>query len=134
MPRRYWSAPNKLQVGRYAEYFVKMEFSSYGFQVFTSEVGIDLVSRDDEGHFYEVQVKSVRGPGSAYVFATKTTAKADPHSMLRTARCRWLWSCSRTNLTLPSSSFRQLRGRLRAVYSLTGIMENLARAAVSSTD
>jgi len=81
MPRRDWSALNKLQVGRYAEYFVKMEFASYGFQVFTSEVddrGIDLVIRDDEGHFYEVQVKSVRGPGSAYVFATKTTAEGRP--------------------------------------------------------
>ncbi len=63
---------NKLQLGAYAEYFVKMEFTMYGFQVYSSEVndrGIDFVCRHQDGQFYEIQVKSLRGTG--YVFAQK---------------------------------------------------------------
>ena len=33
-----WSSLSHLQLGRYAEYFVKLELTLYGFQVFTSEV------------------------------------------------------------------------------------------------
>lgn len=43
MDRYQWSKLNGLQVGRYAEYFVKMEFTMHGFQVYTSEV-------DDRGY------------------------------------------------------------------------------------
>jgi hypothetical protein len=32
-----WARLNPLQVGRYAEYFTKMEFTLYGFEVYTSE-------------------------------------------------------------------------------------------------
>ena len=71
MPYR-WDQLNKLQLGAYAEYFVKMEFTMYGFQVYTSEVddrGIDFVCRHERGPFYEIQVKSCRGAG--YVFVQK---------------------------------------------------------------
>ena len=42
-----WSRLSPLQVGRYAEYFVKMEFTLHGFAVYSAEVddkGIDVVS------------------------------------------------------------------------------------------
>ncbi len=67
-----WSRLNTLQLGRYAEYFVKMEFTLYGFEVYTSEVDdrcIDFVVRRGSERFYEVQVKSVRGYN--YVFIPK---------------------------------------------------------------
>jgi hypothetical protein len=48
MERYEWNRLSPLQVGRYAEYLVKMEFTLYGFDVYTAEVddkGIDFVVR-----------------------------------------------------------------------------------------
>ena len=73
MGRFTWSRLNSHQVGRFAEYFVKMEFALYGFEIFTSEVddrGIDFVVRHGQSPFYEIQVKSVRT--SNYVFMQKS--------------------------------------------------------------
>ncbi|QMV40065.1 DUF4365 domain-containing protein [Cohnella cholangitidis] len=73
MPNMDWSVLNHLQIGKYAEYFAKMEFTSYGFEVFTSEVddrGIDFIVKDRRGQFCEIQVKALRGYG--YVFAQKS--------------------------------------------------------------
>ena len=70
--RYQWKELNKLQVGAYAEYFVKMEFTMYGFQVYSTEVddrGVDFICRYEGGIFYEIQVKSLRGRG--YVFVQK---------------------------------------------------------------
>ncbi len=61
-----------MQLGRYAEYFVKMEFTLLGFDVYQTEVdyhGIDFVVRKDEDRYYDVQVKSVRGHN--YIFFPK---------------------------------------------------------------
>ena len=72
MKRYEWSRLNKQQVGAYAEYFVKMELTMYGFQVYQTEVddrGIDFVARFDDRDFIEVQVKSTRTNG--YIFARK---------------------------------------------------------------
>lgn len=73
VPQRYnWSSLNGLQLGRYAEYFAKMEFSMFGFEVFTSEVddrGIDFVVRRNNGAFKTIQVKSCLK--SNYVFMRK---------------------------------------------------------------
>lgn len=72
MSRYIWSALNHLQVGAYAEYFVKMELTMHGFQVYNTEVddhGIDFVARLADGPFIEVQVKSIRELG--YVFLPK---------------------------------------------------------------
>ena len=58
-----WARLNHLQIGKYAEYFVKMEFTLHGFDVYTSEVddrGIDFVIRKDRNFYYDIQVKSVR--------------------------------------------------------------------------
>lgn len=71
MPNLKWSILNRLQLGRYAEYYAKMEFASYGFDVYTSEVddhGVDFVAKPPSSHnFYEVQVKSARDYGYVYI-------------------------------------------------------------------
>ncbi len=70
--RYSWSRLNHLQVGRFAEYFAKMEFALYGFQLYSAEVddrGIDFIVRYESGGFYEIQVKSIRGLN--YVFLQK---------------------------------------------------------------
>src|SRR6476620_7743343 len=83
MGRYSWSQLSKPQVGRFAEYFVKMEFALYGFEVFTSEVddrGIDFVVRHGSGAFREIQVKSARK--SNYVFMRKTKFPLLPDRVL----------------------------------------------------
>jgi hypothetical protein len=70
--RHSWSHLSHLQVGRYAEYLVKMEFTRLGFSVFSAEVddrGIDVVIRKDATTYYDVQVKAVRG--FSYIFFEK---------------------------------------------------------------
>jgi hypothetical protein len=67
-----WDHLNHLQLGKYAEYFVKMEFTLAGFDVYSAEVddkGIDFVVRKDETAYYDVQVKSARGAN--YIFIQK---------------------------------------------------------------
>lgn len=75
MPNLNWDNINNLQVGRYAEYLAKMEFASYGFEIYTSEVddhGIDFVMKKGNNPFYEVQVKSLRESNDGnYIFMTK---------------------------------------------------------------
>lgn len=54
MPNTTWSKLNSLQLGRYAEYYSKMEFASYGFEVYTSELddhGIDFIVKTKAGLF-----------------------------------------------------------------------------------
>ena len=75
MPNLDWSKLSGRQIGRYAEYYSKMEFASYGFEVYTSEVddhGVDfVVKRPGTNQFYEVQVKSVRNYGYVYISESK---------------------------------------------------------------
>ena len=70
--RKYnWNRLSRLQISRYAEYFVKMEFTLFGFEVYTAEVddrGVDFVIRKDD-RYYDVQVKSARG--FKYIFFLK---------------------------------------------------------------
>jgi len=77
MPSTIWSSLSKQQLGRYAEYYAKMEFTSYGFDVYTAEVddhGVDFVARSvKSGVFYEVQVKAVRGYQYTFVQKDKMT-------------------------------------------------------------
>lgn len=70
--RYNWKTLNKLQVGAFGEYFVKMELTMYGFQVYGTEVddrGVDFVARYERGFFCSIQVKTVREGG--YVFMRK---------------------------------------------------------------
>jgi len=56
------SEKSKQKFGAYGEYYAKMEFASYGFDIFTSEVddhGVDFVLKGNQG-FYEIQVKSIQ--------------------------------------------------------------------------
>ena len=49
MPSKKWSGLNHMQLGQFGEYYAKMEFASYGFDVYTSEVddhGVDFIARD----------------------------------------------------------------------------------------
>ena len=71
MPNMTWSELSSLQIGRYAEYYTKMEFASYRFEVYTSEVddhGVDFIAKKRNSYF-EIQVKSARN--SNYVFMSK---------------------------------------------------------------
>ena len=70
--RYNWNKLSRQQVGAFSEYFVKMELTMYGFQVYTTEVddrGIDFVARYNNGSFLTIQVKSIRESG--YVFMQK---------------------------------------------------------------
>lgn len=72
MNKYNWSKLNTLQLGRYAEYFVKMEFTLHGFDVYQSEVddkGIDFVIRKEQNRYFDIQVKSVRNFN--YIFFRK---------------------------------------------------------------
>jgi hypothetical protein len=78
MPQYVWSALTSQQVGAYAEYFVKMELTMHGFQVYTSEVddrGVDFVARHEDGPFIEVQVKSARKFNYVYMDKDKAALR-----------------------------------------------------------
>ncbi len=64
MPNLNWSKLSRMQLGQYAEYYAKMEFASYGFEVYTSEVddhGVDFIVKNPTSkRFYEIQVKAIR--------------------------------------------------------------------------
>lgn len=71
MPSTKWSVLRSMQLGRYAEYYAKMEFASYGYDVYTSEVddhGVDFIARDEKTNiYYEVQVKSLLKGNYSYI-------------------------------------------------------------------
>ncbi len=74
MANTEWNKLNRMQLGRYAEYYAKMEFASYGLDVYTSEVddhGIDFIVKDKKGLFNEIQVKSLRIDKNNLVFMHK---------------------------------------------------------------
>ena len=57
-----WNSLTYIQSGKYAEYYTKMEFSLYGFEVYVPEIddrGIDFIVRKNH-KFFEIQVKSLR--------------------------------------------------------------------------
>jgi hypothetical protein len=69
---RNWKHLNHLQVGKYAEYLVKIALVSYGLDVYSSEVddrGIDFVKKDHRTYF-DIKVKSIRGRN--YIFLPKS--------------------------------------------------------------
>ncbi|MBN2797291.1 MAG: DUF4365 domain-containing protein [Clostridia bacterium] len=80
MPSYKWSKLDYLQVGQYSEYYAKMEFTTYGFDVFTSEIddhGIDFIVKVRDGLYYEIQVKAARLDRTSYVFAKKSKFSID---------------------------------------------------------
>ena len=84
--RYNWEKLNTMQVGAFSEYFVKMEMTMYGFQVYTTEVddrGIDFVARFERGSFYSIQVKSTRGLN--YIYMQKDKFELSPDLYLAVA-------------------------------------------------
>ncbi|HBG97931.1 MAG: hypothetical protein JKP98_12875 [Rhodobacteraceae bacterium] len=78
-----WSRLNHLQIGRYAEYFTKMQFVLLGLDVYSAEVddrGIDFVVRQEPDRYWDVQVKSVRKLN--YVFVRKDVFRLRPNLLL----------------------------------------------------
>ena len=74
MPKTQWSSLNPLQLGKFAEYYAKMEYISYGYDVYASEVddhGVDFVAKDRDGRFLEIQVKSTLKTNYAFISADK---------------------------------------------------------------
>lgn len=72
MPRMDWMALSKMKLGAYGEYFAKMELTSYGLDVYTSEVddkGIDFVCLKGK-RLLKIQVKSIQ-TATEYVFMKK---------------------------------------------------------------
>ena len=84
MPSTKWSELNHMQLGKYGEYYAKMEFTSYNYDVYTSEVddhGVDFVVRDIKtGEFFEVQVKSLLKGN--YIFIPKDKIILDDHHLV----------------------------------------------------
>jgi hypothetical protein len=73
MQRHDWKCLNSRQIGKYAEYFVKMELTMHGLDIYTPEVddkGIDFIVRKSADKYWEVQVKSVHK--SKYIFFPKS--------------------------------------------------------------
>ena len=78
MTKIEWTKLNNLQIGRYGEYYAKMEFTAYGFEVYSSEVddhGIDFIVKNKLGDFLEVQVKTIYKTN--YMFIKKEKIKID---------------------------------------------------------
>lgn len=83
MPKTNWSELSAMQLGQYGEYYAKMQFTSYGFDVYTSDVddlGVGFVSKGKNGVFYEVQVKLVRNDN--YVFIKKCSISLDDKHLI----------------------------------------------------
>lgn len=78
--RYNWKALNRQQVGAFSEYFVKLELTMLGLQVYSTEVddrGIDFVARYKNGPFLSVQVKSIREKGYVFMQKEKFDLSAD---------------------------------------------------------
>lgn len=107
------SKTGKKKFGTYGEYYAKMEFASYGLDVYTSEVddhGIDFVVKGAHG-FYEIQVKSIQ-LSTGYVYMTKKHFSSDnPHLYL----CLLLFQQGRLPdlYLIPSAAWRRETPLLR---------------------
>jgi hypothetical protein len=83
MKRFDWEGLNSRQLGRYAEYFVKMELTMHGLDIYTSEVddkGIDFVARKGANRYWDVQVKSVYK--SKYIYFAKSAFDIEQPNLL----------------------------------------------------
>lgn len=116
MSRYIWSKLNKMQVGTFVEYYAKMEFAMYGFQVYTSEVddrGLDFIARYEDSDFLSIQVKSLRSSSkSTYIYMTKENFKMSPNQYLVFS---WLTDGEMPNLYLiPASAWLEHNALFRS--------------------
>lgn len=73
MEKYNWERLSSQQLGKYAEYFTKMEFTLFGWDIYSPEIddkGIDFILRKTS-IFLEIQVKSARLEKTNYVFIPK---------------------------------------------------------------
>jgi hypothetical protein len=59
MEKYKWSSLTPLQIGKYAEFLVKMKFTLHGFDVYSAEIddkGIDMIARKDDKTYYDIQI------------------------------------------------------------------------------
>ena len=78
-----WRHLSTGQLGRLGEYWAKIAFAQYGYDVYAPELddkGIDFLVRTAPGHHIEVQVKSFRTLN--YRFVTKNKLQPSPHRYL----------------------------------------------------
>ncbi|MBQ8783375.1 MAG: DUF4365 domain-containing protein [Clostridia bacterium] len=79
MPNLIWTQLKHLQLGEIAENYAKIEFLSFGFEVYDTVVddrGIDFIARKNE-QFYEVQVKAVRNRNYTFIAESKMEKLSD---------------------------------------------------------
>ena len=79
MTNTEWASLNSLQLSQFAEYLIKMEFASYGFEIYIPDVDCpngNFLTKKGDGPYFKIQVKSVRGLKSIY-FADKFNIKED---------------------------------------------------------
>ena len=82
MPNKNWEILSSMQLGQYGEYYAKMEFASYGFDVYTSGVddhGIDFIAKNSKSRYFELQVKSIRN--KSYVYMKKNKWNIEDNSL-----------------------------------------------------
>lgn len=78
-----WETMTAAQLGRYGEYYAKMQFARAGLDIYTAEVddkGIDFVVRASSERYLEIQVKSVRKWN--YVYMRKKHLALHPNRFL----------------------------------------------------
>jgi len=110
-----WSSLSKLRLGRYAEYFVKMEFTRLGFDVYTAEVddkGIDFVIRSTGNRYFDVQVKSARRSG----LITLPRSKFEPRENLLAAIVLFINGQPPELFLIPSMDWKQQRADILVHY------------------
>jgi hypothetical protein len=80
-----WKSLTNIQIGKYAEFYVKMEITRHNWDVYGAEVddkGIDFVARAEPSSYYDIQVKSLRWPNSQYVFIPETKFRMRDNSYI----------------------------------------------------
>lgn len=81
--KKKWSELTTQQLGQIGEYHAKMEFISYGYEIYTPDIddhGVDFIAKDKAGVFYEVQVKSICR--AKYVYIPKDKMSLKEHHLL----------------------------------------------------
>ena len=70
MINKNWNPLKAIQLGEIAERYVQMTLISYGLEIYPTAVdnrGVDLVVKDHNGKFSEIQVKSVQKADYVYI-------------------------------------------------------------------
>ncbi len=114
-----WSKLNKIQLGKYGEYYAKMMFTKYGFDVYSAEVddkGIDFVIRKNEKEYFDIQVKAIRGYN--FVFMRKKYFK--PRQNLLVSLLVFKKNEEPTMLLFPSMAWKQKRYKYLVDYDYKG--------------